>query len=402
MPPKKDTKETKKVILGRFSHNLKMGVLGLPNVGKSSLFNCLTKNSVPAENYPFCTIDPNEARVHLPDERFDWLCDFHQPGSKVPAYLDVWDIAGLVKGAHEGQGLGNAFLSHIQAVDGLFHVVRVFEDVEVTHVEGNIDPVRDLQIISDELRFKDIARVKDLVKDLAGKVQRAGYKAPKDMTIELETLQKVEKILEVDQKPVRSGTWSTVEIEALNRHFFLTSKPVIYLINMSEADYISKKNRWLMKIKTWVDANDAGAVMIPMSVALESTLTDLANNQGLAARDAYLKEKNLTSNLAKIITTGFKALNLVYFFTAGEDEVKCWTIRQGSLAPQAAGQIHTDFEKGFICAEIMKFDDLKEHKSELAVKAAGKFKQKGRDYVVEDGDIILFKFNAPSQGGKKK
>jgi len=287
------------------------------------------------------------------------------------------------------------------SVDGLFHVVRIFEDAEVTHVEGAIDPVRDLQIISDELRFKDIERCAGLVDEKEGKIRRSGGKTPKEDRVELELLQKVLNQLKNDQKPVRCGDWTNSEVEVLNRHLFLTAKPVVYLVNMSEEEYIKKKSKWLAKIKAWVDEADGG-VIIPFSAGLEAKLVELDQSSGPPAVEEYLKEKGTTSGLTKIIKSGFSTLNLIYFFTAGTDEVKCWTIRQGTLAPQAAGTIHTDFEKGFICAEIMTFEDFKEFKSETAVKAAGKYKQKGREYVVLDGDIIFFKFNAPSQGGKKK
>jgi obg-like ATPase 1 len=374
--------------------------LGLPNVGKSTLFNTLTKLNVPAQNFPFCTIEPNEARVTVPDERFDFLCKHFQPAREVSAYLEVWDIAGLVKGAHEGQGLGNAFLSHINAVDGLFHVIRVFEDDDVTHVEGSVDPVRDLQIISDELRYKDIERLKQIVDEQESKLKRAGSKAPKEQKFEFDTLSKVLLFLTEVQKPVRCGDWTGKEVEILNSHLLLTSKPIIYLVNMTEEGYINKKNKWLPKIKQWIDSQDGGQ-LIPFSASLESKIVELETQSPEAATN-YMKERGISSSaLPKIIKTGFSALQLIYFFTAGEDEVKCWTIRKGALAPQAAGTIHTDFEKGFICAEIMNFGDFKELGSESAVKAAGKYKQKGREYVVEDGDIIFFKFNTPSQPKKK-
>ncbi|XP_030829845.1 obg-like ATPase 1 [Strongylocentrotus purpuratus] len=384
MPPKKGKEAPpKKVLFGRVGTSLKIGIVGLPNVGKSTFFNVLTKSQAAAENFPFCTIDPNESRVPVPDDRFDFLCEFHKPLSKVPAFLNVTDIAGLVAGAHEGQGLGNAFLSHIKACDAIFHVCRAFEDEEVTHVDGDINPVRDLDTIFNELRLKDIEYLTDVdKKPLRGADNKAAA--------EHECLHRVLKYLEEEKKPIRHAEWGTNDIEILNKHLLLTAKPIIYLVNLSEKDYIRKKNKWLVKIKEWVDASDPGATVIPISAALESKLFDMGDED----KAKYLAEVKTASILEKVIKTGYKALQLEYFFTAGKDEVRAWTIQKGSKAPQAAGRIHTDFEKGFIMAEVMKFDDFKELGSEHNVKAAGKYRQQGRGYTVEDGEIIFFKFNA--------
>lgn len=395
MPPKKKGSASdappERLMLGRFTHNLKMGIVGLPNVGKSTFFNTLTKCNVPAENFPFCTIEPNEARVAVPDDRFDWLVDHWKPGSNVSAYLDVWDIAGLVKNASQGEGLGNAFLSNIQAVDGIFHMCRAFSDADVTHVEGEVNPIRDLDIIFNELRLKDMERLEKMLPDAELKVTRAGNKCPKELKVARDTLIKAKECLEVQKKPLRTIDWSNAEVEVLNQHLFLTAKPAIFLVNLSEKDYVRRKNKWLGKIKEWVDEH-SGELIIPFSAALEGKLVDIEANEGKEAADAYLKEIGATSALGKIVKTGYRGLRLIYFFTAGPDEVKCWTIRDGTLAPQAAGTIHTDFEKGFVCAEIMTFDDFKEHGSETAVKGAGKYKQQGKAYRVKDGDIIFFKF----------
>ncbi|XP_076631842.1 adenylate kinase 9 isoform X2 [Colletes latitarsis] len=337
------------------------------------------------------------SRVPVPDARFDYLCEYFKPASKVPAFLNVVDIAGLVKGAAEGQGLGNNFLSHINACDGIFHLCRAFDDDDVTHIEGDVNPVRDLEIISEELRLKDIEFLNVHLEKLEKLVVRGNDKKLKP---EYDTLLKVRGVMVDEKKHIRFADWSATDIEVLNKYLFLTSKPVIYLVNLSEKDYIRKKNKWLIKIKEWVDKNDPGAVLIPFSGAFENKLADMNE----AERAKYLEEQKATSALDKIIIQGYKALQLQYFFTAGHDEVKAWTIQKGTKAPQAAGKIHTDFEKGFIMAEVMKYDDFKNEGSEAAVKAAGKYRQQGRNYVVEDGDIIFFKFNAGAglKDAKKK
>lgn len=386
MPPKKKEVADPATLLGRFGTSLKCGIVGLPNVGKSTFFNVLTKASAAAENFPFCTIDPNESRVAVPDTRYDWLCEFWKPASTIPAFLHVVDIAGLVPGAHEGQGLGNAFLSHISACDSLFHVIRAFEDEDVTHVEGEVNPVRDLDIISSELRLKDQQYIMGKLHSL----ERTAIRGDKKTRIEHDVLKKISEWLVDQKKEIRFGQWNAVEVEALNRHLFLTAKPVIYLVNLSERDYTRKKNKWLAKIKEWVDHRDPNAIIIPFSGALELKLLDMPEDEA----QRYCAENKTQSALPKIITNGYKALNLHYFFTGGHDEVRAWTVMKGTKAPQAAGKVHTDFEKGFIMAEVMKYDDFKELGSEGAVKSAGKYRQQGRNYVVEDGDIVFFKFNA--------
>uniref|UniRef100_A0A673AJA7 Obg-like ATPase 1 n=1 Tax=Sphaeramia orbicularis TaxID=375764 RepID=A0A673AJA7_9TELE len=373
-------------LIGRFGTSLKIGIVGLPNVGKSTFFNVLTKSQAAAENFPFCTIDPNESRVPIPDERYDFLCQFHKPASKIPAFLNVVDIAGLVKGAHAGQGLGNAFLSHISACDGIFHMTRAFEDEDIIHVEGTVDPVRDMEIIHEELRMKDEEMISPIIDKLEKTAIRGGDKKLKP-----------EYVSQCPSRPFYLPCLSFSQIEVLNKYLFLTSKPMIYLVNLSEKDYIRRKNKWLMKIKEWVDSHDPGALVIPFSGGLEGQLQDKSEEE----REKYCTEHKTQSALSKIIKTGYAALQLEYFFTAGPDEVRAWTIRKGTKAPQAAGKIHTDFEKGFIMAEVMKFQDFKEEGSESAVKAAGKYRQQGRNYIVEDGDIIFFKFNAPNAPKKK-
>lgn len=395
MPPKKKdgAEEKTKKIMGRFGTNLKVGIVGLPNVGKSTFFNVITKSAAPAENFPFCTINPNEARVAVPDARWDHLCEYHKPASRVPAYLKIMDIAGLVRGASQGEGLGNAFLSHIRECDAIFHMLRTFEDTEITHVDDEVDPVRDIDTILDELRLKDIEYVDKELEKL-GRAKRSG---DKQLERQYNCIAKVKELLD-DKKPVRFGKWDSVELEILNEHLLITSKPMVYLANLSEKDYIKKKNKWLPKIKAHIDEVDPEAALIPFSGAFEHKLVGLDE----AGRAALIEESKVSSALDKIIVTGYKSLGLCYFFTAGEDEVRAWTIQEGYKAPQAAGKIHTDFEKGFIKAEVYKYEDFKEHGSEQAVRDAGKYREKGRDYVVEDGDIMFIKANTGAGLGKKK
>uniref|UniRef100_H2MSX4 Obg-like ATPase 1 n=1 Tax=Oryzias latipes TaxID=8090 RepID=H2MSX4_ORYLA len=369
-------------LIGRFGTSLKIGIVGLPNVGKSTFFNVLTKSEAAAENFPFCTIDPNESRVPIPDERYDFLCQFHKPASKVPAFLNVVDIAGLVKGAHVGQGLGNAFLSHISACDGIFHMTRAFEDEDIIHVEGTVDPVRDMEIIHEELRMKDEEMISPIIDKLEKTAIRGGDKKLKP---EYDIMCKIKGWVVDEKKHVRYyPDWNDKEIEVLNKFLFLTSKPMIYLVNLSERDYIRRKNKWLVKIKEWVDSHDPGALVIPFSGNLESKLQDMSEEE----RHKYCTEQKTQSALNKIIKTGYAALQLEYFFTTGPDEVRAWTIRKGTKAPQAAGKIHTDFEKGFIMAEVMKFQDFKEEGSESAVKVSSQSARgdEGKSPVISGAD----------------
>ncbi|KAG5220845.1 P-loop containing nucleoside triphosphate hydrolase protein [Salix suchowensis] len=350
MPPKKAPAAEKKTLLGRPSNNLKIGIVGLPNVGKSSFFNTLSKTgpfpsirpaSLPptlsldlgkAANFPYATINPEEARIPVPDPRFDWLCNVYKPSNRIPAFLTCIDIAGLTAGASTGAGLGNAFLSHVRAVD------------EVTHVEGDVDPLRDMEIIQTELRLKDIEWVEKAV-DALKKTTRDPLHRRKD---------------------IRKAEWNNKEIDVINGLQLLTAKPVTYLVNLSEKDYVRKKNKWLPKIKAWIDANNPGDPLIPFSVALEERLAPLSDEE--------------LSALPKITQAGYASLDLIRYFTCGPVEVRAWTIRRGTKAPQAAGVIHSDFENKFVCGEIMSYEDLREHGSEAAVKAAGKLRQQGKPY----------------------
>jgi obg-like ATPase 1 len=392
MPPKKAEEPKKKAYFGRPGNNLKMGIVGLPNVGKSTTFNILTKMNVPAENYPFCTIEPSEAKVAVPDPRFDKLCEMYKPKSKIPATLTIFDIAGLVRGASEGQGLGNEFLSNISAVDGIYEICRVFENEEISHVEGDVNPVRDLEIISEELIAKDMQNLVRRKEDVAKIISRTNAKDAKD---EMEVINKVEALFK-DKKWVRWGDWSEAEVEILNKFLFLTAKPVTYLVNLSKADFLAKKNKWLGKIQEYVQKN-GGGVIIPYSADYELEIFNESQNEEKKEEE---KKEDTRSQLPKIIRTGYKSLDLVYFFTAGDKEVRAWTIREGSKAPQAGGVIHTDFEKGFISVEIMKYDDLAELGSESKVKAEGKYRQHGKEHIIEDGDVCYFKVG-DIKGGKK-
>ncbi|TGZ77516.1 hypothetical protein EX30DRAFT_344030 [Ascodesmis nigricans] len=390
MPPKKQVEE-KKIPLGRPGNNLKSGIVGLANVGKSTLFQAITKCTLgnPA-NFPYATIDPEEARVVVPDERYDWLCEHYKPASKVPANLTVYDIAGLTRGASTGAGLGNAFLSHIRAVDAIFQVVRCFDDAEIIHVEGDVDPVRDLTIIADELRIKDIEFVEKNLEGLKKQTARGGQ------SLEMKKMKEKQAIVESvlawlnDGKDVRKKNWSAKEVEVVNELLLLTAKPVIYLINLSERDFLRQKNKNLPKIKAWIDENSPGDTIIPISVSFEDRLTRMSDEE--VAEEC--KKLNTKSMIGKLVVTMRKHMGLISFFTTGTDEVRQWTIREGTKAPQAAGVIHGDFEKTFIQAIITKYRDLKELGDEASVKSQGKILTKGKDYVMEDGDIVLFKAGA--------
>lgn len=391
MPPKKNVKE-EKILLGRPGNNLKSGIVGLANVGKSTFFQAITRCPLgnPA-NYPFATIEPEEARVIVPSSRFDKLCDMYKPASKVPAHITVYDIAGLTKGAHTGEGLGNSFLSNIRAVDAIFQVVRCFDDAEIIHIEGDVDPVRDLEIIKDELRLKDIEFAKKHLEGVEKIVKRGGQSLEvKQKKEEAATCEKIIALLE-EGKRVANQTWTGKEVLVINEMLLLTAKPSIYLINLSERDYVRKKNKHLLKIKEWIDANSPGDVIIPLSVCLEEKLSHMDTEE---EAEAYLKEIGATCALPKIITTMRQTLGLISFFTSGTDEVREWTIRNGTKAPQAAGVIHNDLMNTFILAQVTKYEDLVELGDEASVKSAGKLQQKGKEYVVEDGDVIYFRAGA--------
>jgi obg-like ATPase 1 len=384
MPPKAEPVINGGVRFGRVSKTLKMGVVGLPNIGKSSLFNLLTKTSLAAaENFPFCTIEPNEARCPVPDERYDHLCEMWQPGSRYPAFLQVWDIAGLIRGASEGAGLGNKFLSHIGAVDGIFHMVRSFENEDVQHVEDTVDPVRDLETITSELCRKDLQLVESAIAQEIKDVKRSP--TMKLSVLFTSTMDKIKALLTAN-RPVKDAEWTTPEIELIKEKLqgLVTTKPQVYLVNLTARDYERKKNKHLPAIHQWIQAHGGGP-MIPISVEWEALHADDAPD----APDA----DGAKSALPRIITEGFKCLDLIYFFTAGDKEVRCWTIPKGWTAPQAGGVIHSDMENFFVKAEVVGWEDFKtlqKSKGMSDVKAAGKFRMEGKSYVVQDGDIIHY------------
>ena len=394
MPAKKKGKnqEEKVAYLGRPTNNVKIGIVGLPNVGKSSFFNCLSDLKVPAENFPFCTIDPAVTRAIVPDERYDHLVEAFNPKSRIPAVLNVTDIAGLVQGAHEGAGLGNAFLSHIAAVDAIFHVCREFKDKHIEHVENSVDPCRDLGIISNELVQKDLALVtaKHEAQVKLCRVGREKIIAPRVLA----TLTKAKETLEAG-KDIRSVLdWNHHDITTLNELNLLTAKPVVYLVNVSKKGFLKNQSKWFQRVKEWCVARSGEkTVVIPFSASFERELADCKSE---AEKKAVWGKSKSRSFMPKIIRAGYEALGLVNFFTCGADEVRAWTVRSGRTAPEAAGVIHGDFERCFIMAQQYSFDAFKEHGTEAAVKSAGLVRDRGKTYIVEDGDILFFKHNAGS------
>jgi len=394
MAPKKKVEAVKGPwMLGRFSTHLKVGLVGPPNVGKSTLYNSLSKSHhSEAANYPFCTINPSETRVQVEDERFDWLVEHRKPKGTVKPFLTVVDIAGLIKGASTGAGLGNAFLSHINAVDGIMHVMRAFEDDDVIHHDDKPNPVADIEMITSELRIKDLAMIDGIKQAHGRKKQGCATTSPaalKAWEVEREAIDRFIAWMEAG-KDIRNGMeeWSTKDIEFLNEYQLLTSKPVMFVVNMNFADFKRKKNKFLKPIFDWVQANAPGSMIIPYCGSFEEEIQEL-DAEAVKLREAA--EDGAPSALPKMIRNAFNMVNLIYFFTYGPLEVRAWVIRKGFKAPQAGSVIHNDFEKAFIMAEVMAFDDLKEAGSEAKVKELGKWRQEGKEYVVQDGDVITFK-----------
>ena len=364
---------------------MKLGVVGLPNVGKSTLFNAITNAGAQAENYPFCTIEPNTGIVLVPDHRLDVLAEMYHPKKVTPTTIEFVDIAGLVKGASRGEGLGNKFLSHIREVDAIVHVVRCFEDDNIIHVEGSVDPVRDIETINLELIFADMDTVQKR-KDKAEKSFRGG---DKKAGAEAELADRLYAHLESGM-PARMLECTEEEKQIMTGWFLLTSKPVIYAANISEDDLGKKEEEidYVRQVQALAGKENAGVIVI--SAAIEQDIASM----GPEEKKEFLEELGIgQSGLDRLITASYKLLGLISFLTAGEDECRAWTIVKGTKAPQAAGKIHTDFEKGFIRAEIVPFDTLAELGSMAACKEKGLVRSEGKDYVMKDGDITLFRFN---------
>ena len=363
---------------------LTAGIVGLPNVGKSTLFNAITKQNILAANYPFATIEPNVGVVIVPDKRLDFLNNLYQPKSLVPTAFEFTDIAGLVSGASQGEGLGNKFLSHIREVDAIVEVVRCFENKNIIHVENTVDPIRDIEIINVELILADLEVVEN-------RLNRVGKKAA--MSKDKETIKEVELLNRIKENliknfPLRRMELDKEELKILKPFNFLTLKPIIYMANVSEEDLLNKNNPHVIKVEGYAEAENAKVIKV--CAKIESELSDLDDEE----KTTFLNDLGIEeSGLNKLIKATYSLLGLQTFFTAGTDEVRAWTFKKGMKAPECAGIIHTDFEKGFIKAEIFSYYDLEKYGDEKSVKEAGKVRLEGKEYLMQDGDICYFRFN---------
>lgn len=363
---------------------MKLGIVGLPNVGKSTLFNAITSAGAESANYPFCTIEPNVGTVRVPDERLDYLQEMYEPKKYTPAVIEFVDIAGLVRGAYKGEGLGNQFLGNIRATDAIVHVVRCFDDENVIHVEGGADPLRDIEIIDIELIMSDM----DMVRRRIDKAKK-NAKGDKKYLREAEVFEKL--LMHMDEgKSARSFEADEEEKEIIEQADLLSNKPIIYAANMDEESFTSplEDNSYYCQVLKLAESE--GSQVLPVCAKMEEEISQLPEDE----RGIFLEELGLTqSGLDRLIQCSYTLLGLISYLTAGPEEVRAWTITKGTKAPQAAGKIHTDFERGFIRAEVIAFDDLKEVGSMSEARNKGLIRSEGKDYVMADGDVVLFRFN---------
>ena len=364
--------------------SLKAGIVGLPNVGKSTLFNAITKQQALAANYPFATIEPNIGVVTVPDKRLNFLNDLYSPKSLVPTAYEFIDIAGLVKGASQGEGLGNKFLSHVREVDAIVEVVRCFENKNITHVEGLVDPIRDIGIINTELILSDLEIVENRIARMGKKAQMT---KDKQELLEIGVLNKCKENL-LQEVPLRLVDFNEDELPVLKGFQFITAKPIIYVANVAEEEAATGNNEYVEAVQQY--ASKEGAGVVTMCAKIEEELAGLTDED----RELFMEDLGINnSGLDKLIFETYDLLGLATFFTAGSDECRAWTFKKGMKAPECAGIIHTDFQRGFIRAEVMSYDDLVQYGTELKVKEAGKTRLEGKEYLMQDGDIVYFRFN---------